>query len=84
MTLKDQKPSGDMARVTPVKDKPFSCKFTKCKSPGFRTLGSKQRHEREQHRPDPKCDYCDFTAKRRYQMKDHMETNHPEQIGDTI
>jgi hypothetical protein len=74
-----------MTRVTPVKnEKSYKCKFTRCKSSGFKTLGSKQRHEREQHRADPKCDYCDFTAKRQYQMKNHIDTDHPEQTGDTL
>lgn len=85
MTSKDQTLSGAMARVAPTKDgKPYKCRHAKCSSRGFKTVGAKQRHEREQHNAKPKCDYCDFTAKRHYQMKYHMETDHPEQIGDTL
>jgi hypothetical protein len=85
MTLKDQKPSGATARVAPTKnDKPFKCIYAKCPSSGFKTLGSKQRHEREQHGDDPKCRYCDYTAKRQYQMKQHVEADHRGQLGNTI
>jgi hypothetical protein len=82
MKPKDQKPVETTARVVP--GKPFNCKQPGCSSKGFNTIGSKQRHERELHGPDKKCGYCDFTAKRRYQIKDHIEANHPEQIGDTL
>jgi len=82
MKSKDQKPAETPARV--VRGKPFNCKQPGCSSKGFNTIGSKKRHERELHGPGKKCDYCDFAAKRRYQIKDHIEANHPEQIGDTL
>jgi hypothetical protein len=72
-----------MAHVTPKAGTFFYCKFSQCDSRGFTTIGAKRRHEKEQHRTDPKCDHCDFTAKRRYQMNEHMEVAHPGEIGNT-
>jgi hypothetical protein len=58
--------------------KPFNCKYPKCKSLGFSTLGGKQRHIRESHRLGKRCEYCDFTARRQYQMAQHVEAAHLE------
>jgi hypothetical protein len=63
-------------------DKEFKCSYPNCTSGGFKNIGSKQRHEREQHVVQLKCEYCSFTAQRRYLMLGHIEINHPEQIGD--
>jgi hypothetical protein len=74
--------------MAPKGNKEFKCIFPGCTSPGFGTLGAKQRHEREQHGGEQhggefKCDYCGYTAKRRYLIKDHMDIDHPDQKGDT-
>jgi hypothetical protein len=69
--------------MAPKGDKEFKCIFPECTSPGFGTLGAKQRHEREQHGEELKCDYCGYTAKRRYLIKDHMDIDHPDLKGDT-
>jgi hypothetical protein len=84
MTSKDQKRTGAAARVVRTKAaKSFTCKYPECRSKGFKTLPSKQRHEREQHGADKQCEYCDFTAKRQYQIVQHIEMAHPERYGDT-
>lgn len=74
---------GLQSRVSMKNGKPFKCKFPHCLTTGFRTLGSKQRHEREMHSLELKCLICDFSAKRLYQISNHTEAAHPEQIGDT-
>jgi hypothetical protein len=78
MASKDQKSSGILGRIAPTGEaKPFNC--SKCKSRGFKTIGAKMRHDREEHGPNKfKCAYCGHTVKRQYQIVQHIEEAHPE------
>ncbi len=84
MAPRNKKLSGQMPRVA-RKDssKAYKCDQAHCESTGFKYRGSMQRHKKEQHCEIPKCRYCGFTAKRKHQMRTHLEMDHPEQIGDT-
>jgi hypothetical protein len=77
--LGTQPPGGDaLVSHKRTTDKEFKCSFPSCERSGFGNLASKQRHEREQHGDQPKCEYCGLTAKRRYLIKDHKDKDHPE------
>lgn len=68
--------------VLNMASKLFRCKFPDCASTRFRTPGAQARHEREEHNgSNYKCEQCRFSAKRRYQLHQHVESDHGKPAG---